>query len=378
MTESNRLSVMHLASGDLWAGAEVQLYQLAVELQRRADLDVSVVLLNEGLLAQRLRAAGLDVVVYDEQTLSGVQILSALRRLFRERRPTLLHTHRQKENVLGSLAARMSGVACSLRTVHGAPEFGAAGLRQKVNRWLDRNSARFLQHAVVMVTNDLATQIGADYPPQKVRVVNNGIALPAQTEPAVDNAGRYRKSDKINVCFAGRLTEVKRADIFIGIAKALEDLNDSRFHCHVFGDGPLEQALREQIDREGTQSAVSLWGFCDDMPAALREMDALVMTSNHEGLPMIMLEAMALGVPVVAHAVGGMPEVLGNGDCGVLVSDHSGAGFAAALRSAHDSGALQRNAAAAQVRFDRHYTIAACADRYEALYRELVSTRARS
>ncbi|MEM7610327.1 MAG: glycosyltransferase [Pseudomonadota bacterium] len=369
MSRTSTLSVVHLASGDLWAGAEVQLYQLATELDLLPDIDVSAVLMNEGLLAERLRAAGIRVTVLPEGELSSWQILQSLVTLLKATRPAILHTHRQKENVLGSLAAKFARVPFSLRTVHGAPEFGASGLRRRVNQWLDRASAILLQDAVVMVTQELLTQVGRNYPAAKCHVIANGVAEP---RPATGAEQPYfRRAGKFNLCFAGRLVPVKRIDVYADIARAMNARSDDRFHFHVFGEGPLEHELRAQLQRDGIEDRVSVWGFVDDMPSALAQMDALVMTSDHEGLPMIMLEAMALGVAVVAHDVGGMTEVLDNGRCGTLVREHTGDAFANAIVRAHDGGELARNAARAAARYRASYTASECAAQYTVLYRQL-------
>ena len=117
---------MHVASGDLWAGAEVQLYTLAKTLHSQTDAIVSVVLFNHGTLEHKLRVAGIHVVVIDESALNGIQILLRLVRNIREQRPDVIHTHRIKENILGSIAAILCCNIPSLRTVHGAPEHNPA------------------------------------------------------------------------------------------------------------------------------------------------------------------------------------------------------------------------------------------------------------
>jgi L-malate glycosyltransferase len=116
------IEVLHIASGDRWAGAEVQLWTLVRHLNRREDTRARVVLLNEGETAERLREAGVAVDILDESRLNGLQILLGLRRLIRLHRPDVIHTHRQKENIIGSFAnATTLRVPC-VRTVHGAPE----------------------------------------------------------------------------------------------------------------------------------------------------------------------------------------------------------------------------------------------------------------
>ena len=118
----NRIDVLHLASGDRWAGAEVQLFTLLSQLRQNDGVQPRAVLLNEGELAQRLRAIDVPVDVLDESRLSSGAIARELIALLRKYRPHILHTHRQKENILGSIANAVSVRARSVRTVHGAEE----------------------------------------------------------------------------------------------------------------------------------------------------------------------------------------------------------------------------------------------------------------
>ena len=110
-TQGCKIKVCHLASGDLWAGAEVQVVNSCRGLLDTGAVDVTAVVLNEGRLAKELQSLGLKVFVLDEQTSTWWQILWQLRRHLHRRPVDLLHTHRYKENILGSTAAKMSGVA---------------------------------------------------------------------------------------------------------------------------------------------------------------------------------------------------------------------------------------------------------------------------
>ncbi|MEL7023447.1 MAG: glycosyltransferase family 4 protein [Pseudomonadota bacterium] len=365
------LQVVHFASGDSWAGAEVQLHELSCAMNRVSGVEATVVLLNEGILAERLREAGVGVTVIDEGRYHAGKILVRLTRLLRRSRPHVVHTHRQKENVIGGIAARLARVPCCLRTVHGAPEFSAVSLKQKLSRFMDLRSASLLQDAVVMVTEELALRLRGDYGSVRVEVIENGIRRPSI---ALRSTPLYARPGLVNVAFVGRLVPVKRVDVFAGIAKFCEDQGDRRFHFHVFGEGSGSALLEDQIRAEGTDDLVSRWGFVSDMPSALAEMDVLVMTSDHEGLPMVMLEAMALHVPVVAHRVGGMIETLDGGEAGILVDTQSVSAFHEALVKVSDTDVAKRLSAEAFKQFETRYTADACAKRTVDLYRDCVGS----
>ena len=123
MNKESSPRVLHLASGDLWAGAEAQLFTLVTTLHHSLRVPVSVVLFNHGTLEYRLRNAGIEVLVLDESRLNSLQILRKLMRIIPQYHPDIIHTHGFKQNILASLATLFSGNTPSLRTVHGAAEY---------------------------------------------------------------------------------------------------------------------------------------------------------------------------------------------------------------------------------------------------------------
>src|SRR5262245_9357242 len=116
------IHVCHVMSADLWAGAEVQVATIASHLVRQPDVHVSAVLLNEGRLAWELRALGIDVAVLDERRHNSAAIVAFLVQFFRAHRIDVLHTHRYKDTVLATIAAKIAGIPKVVRTVHGLAE----------------------------------------------------------------------------------------------------------------------------------------------------------------------------------------------------------------------------------------------------------------
>jgi glycosyltransferase involved in cell wall biosynthesis len=332
---SNLTRVVHIASGDLWAGAEAQLHALAKELNRSAEISLHVVLLNHGMLKERLENCGVEVTVLDETKLNAVQILYNLRRLLAKMRARIVHTHRQKENVLGSLAAFLLPNCRSMRTVHGATEFTLRPwqLRKMVYRLLDWFCGRFLQDRVVAVSDELGTLLARRFTARKVRVIQNGIDLDEVIRQSQLPVSLPGPAEAFKVAFVGRLVPVKRVDIFLEVAKALLAENADVYKFYIFGDGPLWSDLNARLDKQGLRQHVYATGFIEHLPPYLARMNLLLVTSDHEGLPMSVLEALSLDVPVVAHAVGGISRVLENGRYGILVRNQRPAEYVEAIRS---------------------------------------------
>ena len=331
MSKAYQLKVLHVASGDLWAGAEVQLFTLVKTLHARSDTSVSVVLFNFGRLEQELNNAGITVIVLDESILNGLQILRQLVHIIREQQPDVIHTHRIKENVLGSIAAFFAGRAASLRTAHGAPEHhpGWWKFHKHVLYALDRFCGRHLQRKIVAVSGDLANILGKDFPLNKISIIENGIDVASICKDHPARTFQEGKQAVFKVGLAGRLVPIKRVDIFIQTALHLMSKHPDMYASfHIFGDGPLRDELEKLNQNSGTDKIVSFEGHCDDMQKKLKQLDVLLMTSDHEGLPMTLLEAMALQIPIIAHATGGIPKLLDNGASGILVHKQDGANYA--------------------------------------------------
>jgi glycosyltransferase involved in cell wall biosynthesis len=307
--------ILHVASGDLWAGAEVQAFTLLLHLRRLPDTEVAAVLMNAGMLADKLRSVGVSIYVLDEQKTVSFELVIRLREVLRTWRPDVIHTHRQKENILASLANRSCHNVTSVRTVHGAGEhWGAPGLRgarQRVLSGLDRWCGRALQQRVIAVTRELGERLTRDFPAERIVVIENGVDFEALDQQRGAAEFRLAEPDATHIGIAGRLAAVKRVDIFLASASLLRQNGSGRkWRFHVFGDGPLRPDLEAQAHRLRLGNSVTFHGHRDDIATCLAGLDAVVMCSDHEGMPMVALEAAALGVPTVAHAVGGLLEVV--------------------------------------------------------------------
>jgi glycosyltransferase involved in cell wall biosynthesis len=370
-------TVLHFASGDLWAGAEAQLFTLARKLADNPDISVEVVLLNHGRLEQNLRRAGVSVTVIDEATTGPLMILVQLTRIIQHSGARILHTHRTKENILGSIAGLLAGGVPSIRTVHGAPEHKPS-LKQAhkyLVNVLDNICARFLQKSIVAVSNDLVSRLDGTLPRGKLCVIENGI------DPTEFAAQKQSRQNRINdrqgavkIGIAGRLVPVKRVDLFLRTVHYMKNNHpELSASYHIYGDGPLRVQLEQSSRELGVSHLVHFEGHRPEICTELASLDILMMTSDHEGTPMVLLEALALGVPVIAHSTGGIIEVLDHGKCGILVDDHTACGYASQLAEIMDSS--DRYAMRGQQAICRHldtrFSATRNAEQYLSLYKKL-------
>ena len=368
------MRVLHLASGDLWGGAEAMVLDLALA-QQRLGHEVVAVLFNDGLLAERLRGCGIPVSVFPESQISAFGLLQRLRRLCRELRPDVLHSHRMKETIIGATAARMSGVPICVRTVHGNNEHALAwsDLRKALARLAERLASATLVSATVAVSIELGERLRNRLLARHVFVIENGVDLERiQLQAATPTGMGPRQIGSYRVGVVGRLVPVKRVDLFMDACDALARHSGRSVEAIIVGDGPLRSELEV---RSATLKNVRYMftGFVDRPAAWIRDLDLLAITSDHEGLPMCLLEALALDVPVVARAVGGIPAVLNDCTRGCLVTSDSAESFAAAMLATLDTHSTTA-AAPAQDRFPAALTIRTTAQRYCDLYSRLAKT----
>ena len=362
------MKVLHVISGDLWAGAEAQAATLLAQLSEQPDLSVTAVILNHGELARRLTALPIRVVVLDEQRLNPLAIFIQLLALLREMQPDIVHTHRIKENILASIAAALVSKARGVRTVHGAAEHSAKSWPRRLLDSLDRWCGAHLQSATIAVSQELGLVLRTQCPGQNVVVIENGVQAVAESLSVNPPAWRSDMPQRVHVGIAGRLVPVKRLDLFIEMAALLGAQNPAGWQFHVFGDGPLRQQCEQQAQTLQL-NCLTFHGQVDELSRQLRALDILIICSDHEGLPMVALEALAVQTPVLAHAVGGLRELL---PASLLLQDNSASSYARQLAAMVNARA-DATAALANVSLPEKYTAACNARQVLALYRQIIA-----
>lgn len=323
----SRKRVVHIISGDLWAGAEAQTYTLIKHLQPLCD--IHAILFNEGILATKLRALGVPLSILDESRLSSWQILLQLRTQLKALKPDVIHTHRQKENILGALANASTNRSFCIRTVHGAPEFNGTW-KTALQRNLDQWVGNYLQDAVIAVSSDLKQQLAGRFPQAKVKVVHNGVDTEELLSQVSEADFKARAPTTRHIGIIGRLVPVKRVDLFLDTAAVLNQDPQLNCHFHVIGDGPMRGALERQAKELGLTESVTFHGHRNDIPSCIHSLDAIVICSDHEGTPMVALESLALGTPVVAHETGGLVEIFSDHP-NLLVQQQTAKAFASGI-----------------------------------------------
>lgn len=354
------IQVCHLASGDLWAGAEVQIATLLRALKADQRFDLSAIVLNKGRLAEELTAAGISVTVYDE----SVGVWTTLRSLvshLRRCRPDIVHSHRYKEHILGAFAAKLSHNSVVVQTYHGLEEHlhGWAAMKMRAYTTLNTIVGKVAAQGFVGVSEEIATILRWRYTAGKVRCIRNGIAL--KRVKVTGNGVCLRNqlgisSSEFVIGSVGRLTPVKGIEYLIRAVSKNKRSQERKLI--VVGDGPLRSALEELAREVGVAGSVLFLGARNDVYDLMATFDVLALPSLHEGVPMVLLEAMAMAVPIIASRVGGIPEILDDGQGALLVQARDVDALADAIETmANDELLRNRLRKAARARVESQFAI---------------------
>ena len=303
-----------------------------------------------------------------------------LGKLIAERRPDVVHTHTSKAGILGRLAARLVGHRMVVHSPHGHIFYGYFGPRMtRLFIDVERLAARWTRRITTLTErgkrDHVATRIA---PAEKFVTIHCGIPVSEFVEATATRTAARRelgcKPQERVVGWVGRLVDIKGCDDFVRAAALVAtEMRSARFL--VAGDGPESGALRALATQLGVAGRMRFLGQRRDIPRIMAALDVFALTSVNEGLGRVLVEAMAAGAPVVATNVGGVPEVVIDGETGVLVQPRDPRDMADALvrllRSKSERRRLIDNGRRHAARFD----LAIMVDRFAGLYAELLEPK---
>ena len=348
------ISVCHVITGQVWAGAQVQVATLLKSLSSASGLRLHSIVFEEGRLAEELRAGGVRVkVIRQRHAGSLLHIIPQSVEFLAGQQIQIIHAHGYKENIVASVLAKLCRIPVQVRTFHGArtPFIGFKS-KHRAALFLDSLlTRRFVDHNII-VSGNLAADLKPELDPERISVIQNGIDVDHVVSKLSVAEAKHRLQIPENSLVIGaiaRLEEVKRLDLFHAAAVQISsELPEARFV--IAGTGSQEGYLKDLFRKSGLEHKIHFLGHRDDAYDVLRALDLLLITSDQEGLPMALLEAMALEVPVVSRAVGGIPEAIEDGQSGILVPTSDPRALAHACLLALRNSDLRRRLALAAAR----------------------------
>jgi len=345
-------------------GLERLAVNLAIEQHKTGDPVTVYCLYGAGPLAANLTSAGIPVVPFQKSPGFSIATILAMAKRLRADRADVIQGHNPGVHHYAALAARLAGVPVCINTRHSVTTSRDLPYQERYFRWVKPLTS----HVVFVcdfVRRGLERKLG--YPPEKCSVILNGIPLdPFLAHPASPGSRRPR----IRFGTIGRLVPAKgHAVLLDAFARVVLEVPDAELS--IFGYGALHDPLAEQIARLGLEGKARLEGTTENPPKTLQDLDVFVFSSLNEGLPLVILEAMAAGLPVVSTDVGGIPEVLSKNSAWMCRPGDAEA-LARAMLDAVNCTGLRERGESARVLADKSYGLDRMAAHYRELYRRLL------
>jgi glycosyltransferase involved in cell wall biosynthesis len=369
------MHVVHLTASTFFGGPERQMLGLGEHLP--GTFTSTYASYPEGgrcgeFLA-KVRDAGFPAVPLTADTPQVPAALNELTELLKATRAEVLVCHTFKPNVLGRVAARRVGIPCVVVSRGWTWE----NLKVRVYETLDRVNLRFVDHVVAVSGGQAERVRKAGVPSSRLSVIRNAARLGAFASPDPAYLTQLRTLFPADsavshiILAAGRLSPEKGFGVLVESAAAVLKSNPTA-GCVLFGEGAERTKLEARVQELGIGGRFVMPGFTADLDKFLPWADVAVLPSFTEGLPNVALEASAAGVPVLATAVGGTPEVVADGVSGLLVPSGQPERISEALnRLLSDEPLRTRLGNAGRERMRAEFTFEAQAAKYAELFERL-------
>ena len=365
-----KITVLHLITELNVGGAEKSLAHLLAHLDRdRFSPTVACLYGGDGRIAGEIRGMNIPVIDLGVTAKWRWDGFWRLYDLLRRERPTILHTWMFHANIPGRVLGRLAGVPTVINSEH------TMAMERGWRYWLNRITHPWTDQVICVspqVADFFVDHVGI--PRQKIIFIPNGVDLQNLKDLPDKLQARARLAlppDQVLVGTVARLDPVKRLDVLLQALTSLSDVS-----AVVVGDGPERVRLGEVSDRLKLTERVFFVGHQEDVWPWLAALDVFVLCSDWEGMSNALLEGMAAGLPVVATAVGGTPDVVVDGVTGLLVPPRDPPALAeAVVRLLRDPDLRHRMGEAGRHRVEEHFSLERMVGRTQALYQQLLDAK---
>lgn len=319
---------------------------------------------NLGLQIIEIPGLGRRVKIFDDLK-ALIFIIKNLQKL----KPHIVHTHMAKAGALGRLSAAIVGVPIRIHTYHGHLLSGY--FRSSFTRLIvlaERSLAKLTTFSIVV-----GEQVRQDLIEHKICSVEKSISI----SPGINPINRLEKSsscsqlglplDRPVIMFVGRLARIKRPDIFVELARRFENHPLRPIFAFV-GDGPLADQLKLE---SAHLDNVVFSGWRQDLDVVYSAADIVVLCSDNEGMPLSLIEASSIGVPIIASNVGSVCEIVVNGENGLLVEAGNIDSFCSSTIRLLENQSLRQKMSESQHKSRTNFTLEQSASHHAAIYQKL-------
>jgi glycosyltransferase involved in cell wall biosynthesis len=371
------MKVLLFTDSDVFAGTEGHMFDLATGL-RGACIEVLIGCPVPGALATRAGAVGLEVVPIAKHGLLDWRAVLRVRRICRGRGVDIIHCHNGRTAFLATVATLFASRVRLVVTQHflTPSRVSRTGLRAMVSnlahRWVDHRTGHLIAISSAVCRGSIER---GEVTAEKITVIRNGVAEPdrATLRPVstVRKEMGVAAEAPLIVCAARLEPEKDVATLIEAMDSVVGEVPEAV--CVIAGDGRLREDLQKRIDGKGLQRSVRLLGFCQDVCSIVNACDLFVLPSFAEPFGLVLVEAMALGRPVIATAAGGPLEIVEDGRTGLLVQPRSAVEMAAAIGRILASPELRKTMGRlGEAKYRAEFTVDRMARETIAVYRRLV------
>ncbi len=363
-----QLRVAHIISGLRIGGAERQVVNLLNAMQCDQQTLITIgAPSGEETFDDKLHGS-VELLAVPVRRRRLLRSILRLQRELRRRRINVVHTHMYESNLFGSIAAALARIPVVVTSEHGENPW-----KGPFQRWLERNVISAIADVRLCVSpRILECRRKIDgVSPDKLQLMVNGTELPERIDDP-------RAVDVVTVGAVGRMIPAKDYPLLIKATASLIE-RGCRLNLCIVGDGPCRPELESLVQRLGVGDSVRFPGMVTNVNEWYRRFDVFVVSSKREGLPMVLLEAMAHGIPVVSTDAGACSEVVNDGDGGLVVPTGDRVALAAAIETLiRDQDKRVRMGNNARRRVEDNYSVVSVARRHLELYGRLLDAKGAS
>lgn len=343
------------------AGAETMCENLTYELMKLGH-SVTVISMYDyhSAITERLESAGVDIRYLGKKAGLDLSMIGKMKKVFKETHADVVHTHRYCAQY-AMPAAVLAGTKRRVHTLHSVASKENGKTARKLNKFFFKHCGLIPVALSEKIRETVVEEYGIDE--QQIPVVYNGVSLDkclCKSDYSID-------SKEINILHIGRFTLAKNHIEMINAVSELKKKYDG-ITLNLIGDGELREQVEGQIEACQAKEYIKMLGLKDSVFSYLQQADIFILPSVYEGIPMTLIEAMGSGVPIVASRVGGIPDMIIDGQEGLLC-EPTAQSIAETIEKMISDTDLRKSCAQKALNGAQRFSAKTMGEEYERLYK---------
>jgi len=357
---------------DEMGGAQVHVKHLSMYLKKSGH-EVTLLSGSETPIFSELQQSGVIYrkvphLIRDIRVLKDIKALMEMRRILKEIQPDLLAVHSSKAGLLGRLAGWSLGIP-TIFTAHGWAFTEGVPHKKRIFYSLLEKIAGIVSAGIITVSNydcQLAIQ-NKIISPEKIKVIHNGVLDITKLKQVSQN------KKQIQLIMIARFAEPKNHQVLVEV---LSRLDTQDWNIRFVGEGPLKKEIELEVKEKNLSNKVIFLGNRDDIPEMLACSQIFILTSDWEGLPLSIIEAMRSGLPVIASNVGGVEELVQDGKTGFLIEKGNKKELMEKIKFLMENAELRNEMGlSGRKRYIEHFTFEKMAHETLAFYQTIINQK---